>query len=142
MTLGTACMASFVFRHPIVLANQWAALDLLSAGRTLLVACLGGGPDPTTGHRSPSGAKWETEFAAMGQPTAERVGRMVEGIEILRRLWTGEPVTHAGRFYRFADVQLNVVPVQRPCPIAIASTNTAVPVGLRKVVSRTIVLSM
>ena len=121
VTLGTACMASFVFRHPIVLANQWAALDLLSAGRTLLVACLGGGPNPTTGHRSPSGAKWETEFAAMGQPTAERVGRMVEGIEILRRLWTGEPVTHAGRFYRFTDVQLNVVPLQRPCPIAIAS---------------------
>jgi alkanesulfonate monooxygenase SsuD/methylene tetrahydromethanopterin reductase-like flavin-dependent oxidoreductase (luciferase family) len=121
VTLGTACMASFVFRHPIVLANQWAALDLLSGGRTLLVACLGGGPNPTTGHRSPSGAKWETEFAAMGTTTAERAGRMVEGIEILRRLWTGEPVTHAGRFYRFADVQLNVVPVQRPCPIAIAS---------------------
>ena len=121
VTLGTACMASFVFRHPIVLANQWAALDLLSGGRTLLVACLGGGPNPTTGHRSPSGAKWETEFAAMGQPSAERVGRMVEGIEILRRLWTGEPVTHAGRFYRFTDVQLNVVPLQRPCPIAIAS---------------------
>jgi len=125
VTLGTACMASFVFRHPIVLANQWAALDLLSAGRTLLVACLDGGPDPTTGHRSTSGAKWETEFAAMGQPTAERVWRMVEGIEILRRLWTGEPVTHAGRFYRFADVQLNVVPVQRPCPIAIASNPQA-----------------
>jgi alkanesulfonate monooxygenase SsuD/methylene tetrahydromethanopterin reductase-like flavin-dependent oxidoreductase (luciferase family) len=121
VTLGTACMASFVFRHPIVLANQWAALDLLSGGRTLLVACLGGGPNPTTGHRSPSGAKWETEFAAMGQTTAERVGRMVEGIAILRRLWTGEPVTHAGRFYRFADVQLNVTPLQRPCPIAIAS---------------------
>jgi alkanesulfonate monooxygenase SsuD/methylene tetrahydromethanopterin reductase-like flavin-dependent oxidoreductase (luciferase family) len=121
VTLGTACMASFVFRHPIVLANQWAALDLLSGGRTLLVACLGGGPNPTTGHRSPSGAKWETEFAAMGQTTAERVGRMVEGIAVLRRLWTGEPVTHAGRFYRFADVQLNVTPLQRPCPIAIAS---------------------
>ena len=121
VTLGTSCMASFVFRHPIVLANQWAALDLLSGGRTLLVACLGGGPNPTTGHRSPSGAKWETEFAAMGQTTAERVGRMVEGIAILRRLWTGDPVTHVGRFYRFADVQLCVTPIQRPCPIAIAS---------------------
>ncbi len=121
VTLGTACMASFVFRHPIVLANQWAALDLLSGGRTLLVACLGGGPNPTTGHRSPSGAKWETEFAAMGMATSERVGRMVEGIQILRALWTGEPLTHTGRFYRFADVQLNVTPVQRPCPVAIAS---------------------
>jgi len=121
VTLGTACLASFIFRHPIVLANQWAALDLLSEGRTLLVACIGGGPDTRCGHRSPSGAKWETEFAAMGTTTAERVGRMVEGIEILRALWTGEPVTHAGRFYRFADVRLNVTPIQRPCPIAIAS---------------------
>ena len=121
VTLGTACMASFPFRHPIVLANQWAALDLLSGGRTLLVACLGGGPNSTTGRRSPSGAKWETEFRAMGQTTAERVGRLTEGIQILRALWTGEPVTHAGRFYRYADVQLNVTPVQQPCPIAIAS---------------------
>ena len=121
VALGTACMASFIFRHPIVLANQWAALDLLSGGRTLLVACLGGGPNSTTGHRSPSGAKWETEFAAMGATTAERVDRLVEGIQILRALWSGASVTHAGRFYRFADVQLHVAPVQRPCPIAIAS---------------------
>jgi alkanesulfonate monooxygenase SsuD/methylene tetrahydromethanopterin reductase-like flavin-dependent oxidoreductase (luciferase family) len=49
VTLGTACLASFVFRHPIVLANQWAALDLLSDGRTLLVACIGGGPDTRRG---------------------------------------------------------------------------------------------
>jgi len=121
VTLGTACLASFIFRHPIVLANQWAALDLLSRGRTLMVACLGGGPNTTSGHRSPSGAKWDVEFAAMGVTMAERVARMVEGMAILRALWTGEPVTHRGRFYRFDDVQLNVTPVQRPCPIAIAS---------------------
>src|SRR5262249_8158289 len=119
--LGTACMASFVFRHPIELANQWAALDLLSDGRTLLVACIGGGPDTRRGPPSPSGAKWDTEFRAMGVPVAERVGRMVEGMAILRALWTGEAVTHHGRFYRFDDVRIHVTPVQRPCPIAIAS---------------------
>jgi alkanesulfonate monooxygenase SsuD/methylene tetrahydromethanopterin reductase-like flavin-dependent oxidoreductase (luciferase family) len=121
VTLGTACLASFILRHPIVLANQWAALDLLSEGRTLMVASIGGGPSTVAGHRSPSGAKWDVEFAAMGMTTRERVGRMTEGIEILRKLWTGEAVTHEGRFYRFADVRLNVTPVQRPCPIAIAS---------------------
>jgi alkanesulfonate monooxygenase SsuD/methylene tetrahydromethanopterin reductase-like flavin-dependent oxidoreductase (luciferase family) len=57
----------------------------------------------------------------MGMATAERVGRMTEGIEILRALWTGRAVTHAGRYYQFRDVQLNVTPVQTPCPIAIAS---------------------
>ena len=34
-TLGTACLASFIFRHPIVLATHWAALDLLSEDRAL-----------------------------------------------------------------------------------------------------------
>jgi alkanesulfonate monooxygenase SsuD/methylene tetrahydromethanopterin reductase-like flavin-dependent oxidoreductase (luciferase family) len=125
VTLGTACLASFILRHPIVLANQWAALDLLSEGRTLMVASIGGGPSTASGHRSPSGAKWDVEFAAMGMTTRERVGRMVEGIEILRKLWAGDTVTHAGRFYRFADVRLNVTPVQRPCPIAIASNPMA-----------------
>lgn len=121
VALGTACMASFIFRHPIVLANQWAALDRMSDGRTLLVACIGGGPDTRSGHYSPSGAKWEIEFQAMGMTTAERVGRMTEGIGILRELWTGHPVTHHGRYHRFDDVQISVTPVQSPCPIAIAS---------------------
>jgi hypothetical protein len=46
---------------------------------------------------------------------------MVEGMAILRALWTGEAVTHDGRFYRFDDVRIHVTPVQQPCPIAIAS---------------------
>jgi alkanesulfonate monooxygenase SsuD/methylene tetrahydromethanopterin reductase-like flavin-dependent oxidoreductase (luciferase family) len=57
----------------------------------------------------------------MGVPVAERVGRMVEGMAILRALWRGEAVTHQGRFYRFEDVRIHVTPVQQPCPIAIAS---------------------
>jgi len=76
VTLGTACMASFVFRHPIVLANQWAALDLLSDGRTLLVACIGGGPDTRRGPPSPSGAKWgrspRTTSAGASSPARRR----------------------------------------------------------------------
>jgi alkanesulfonate monooxygenase SsuD/methylene tetrahydromethanopterin reductase-like flavin-dependent oxidoreductase (luciferase family) len=119
--LGTSCMASFIFRHPIVLANQWAALDQVSGGRAYLVACMGGGPNTRSGHPWPSGARWATEFAAMGVSMHERAGRLAEGIEILRRLWSGAPVTHEGRYYRFADVALNVTPVQSPCPIAIAS---------------------
>lgn len=122
--LGTSCMASFIFRHPIVLANQWAALDRMSDGRALLVACMGGGPSLKKGYRSPSGAKWETEFAAMGMSYAERAGRMVEGIQILRALWTGETITHHGTYYRFDDVRINVTPVQDPCPIPIAANPT------------------
>ena len=35
--LGTACMASFPLRDPIVLAAQWGALDCLASGRTCLL---------------------------------------------------------------------------------------------------------
>ena len=39
--LGPACMASFPLRDPVLLAYQWASLDLLAAGRTILVVCTG-----------------------------------------------------------------------------------------------------
>jgi alkanesulfonate monooxygenase SsuD/methylene tetrahydromethanopterin reductase-like flavin-dependent oxidoreductase (luciferase family) len=63
--LGPACMASFPLRHPLVLAYQWASLDLLSEGRTIMVACIGGGARDGAGD-------FETEFAAMGIPREDR----------------------------------------------------------------------
>ncbi len=39
--LGTICFASFPLRHPIPLAIQWASLDVISGGRTILGACIG-----------------------------------------------------------------------------------------------------
>ena len=45
--LGTICMASMTLRDPILLAIQWASLDLLAEGRTILGACLGGAGAPS-----------------------------------------------------------------------------------------------
>src|SRR5947207_5844508 len=53
--LGPACMGSFGLRDPMVFAYEWASLDVISNGRTRLVACAGGG----------SGPLWEAEPAAM-----------------------------------------------------------------------------
>src|SRR5215207_1343471 len=39
--LGPACMASLPLRDPVLLAYQWASLDLLAEGRTILVGCTG-----------------------------------------------------------------------------------------------------
>jgi alkanesulfonate monooxygenase SsuD/methylene tetrahydromethanopterin reductase-like flavin-dependent oxidoreductase (luciferase family) len=103
-------------RHPVMLAHQWASLDVISGGRSLLAVCLGG-PD----EQSPAQAR---EHAAMGVRSAERVARLEEGIEILRALFTGEPVSHSGRFYRFEGVRIEPAPVQRPLPIWIASNPT------------------
>ncbi|HLF03946.1 MAG TPA: LLM class flavin-dependent oxidoreductase [Dehalococcoidia bacterium] len=111
--LGTICMASFPLRHPILLAIQWASLDVLSGGRTILSVCNGGSAS--------FGPAYDNELSAMGIPSRERVGRLVEGVTILRRLWSEEQVTHEGKYYRFENVELLPKPVQRPVPIYIAA---------------------
>jgi alkanesulfonate monooxygenase SsuD/methylene tetrahydromethanopterin reductase-like flavin-dependent oxidoreductase (luciferase family) len=104
--LGVMCMASFPVRHPVLLAIQWASLDQLSKGRTVLGVCIGGGHDP--------------ELRAFGARRSERVGRMTEGIEFLRKLWSEDEVDHAGRFYHLDKCRVVPKPVQKPCPIWIA----------------------
>ena len=65
--LGPACMGSFALRNPLVFAYEWASLDVLSNGRTRLVACAGGGAGPL----------WEAET---GPVTAPQVGFPCGGV--------------------------------------------------------------
>jgi alkanesulfonate monooxygenase SsuD/methylene tetrahydromethanopterin reductase-like flavin-dependent oxidoreductase (luciferase family) len=116
LRLGVGCLATFVHRHPVLFAQQWVSLDVLSGGRAWLAVCLGG-PD----EQSPAQAQ---EHLVMGIRSAERVGRLEEGIVILRRLFHEKKVSHDGRFYRFENVTLEPAPVQQPCPIWIASNPT------------------
>lgn len=111
--LGVACMATFPLRNPIVFACQWASLDLLSGGRSLLAVCLG-----ATTARSGKGPKAEME--ALGVEPRERIGRFEEGIEILRKTWAG-PSSFEGSHFRFPEIEVLPRPVQQPCPIWIAS---------------------
>jgi alkanesulfonate monooxygenase SsuD/methylene tetrahydromethanopterin reductase-like flavin-dependent oxidoreductase (luciferase family) len=111
LRLGVGCMASFPVRDPLVFAYQWATLDLLSAGRMLLAACTG---LVAGGASAREGAHW-------GVTDRERADRLVENIEICRRLWSGDHVSYKGRFRSFEDVTLMPRPVQQPCPIWIAS---------------------
>jgi alkanesulfonate monooxygenase SsuD/methylene tetrahydromethanopterin reductase-like flavin-dependent oxidoreductase (luciferase family) len=111
--LGTICLATFPMRHPLELAIQWASLDVISGGRTALVVCNGGSAN--------RGPLFATELAAMGIKSNERVPRVEEGIELLRKLWGDEPVTHEGRFYSMEDVVALPKPVQPSIPIGIAA---------------------
>jgi alkanesulfonate monooxygenase SsuD/methylene tetrahydromethanopterin reductase-like flavin-dependent oxidoreductase (luciferase family) len=114
--LGTICLATFPLRNPLALAIQWASLDLLAGGRTILAVCIG--------HGERDGPRAAAELAAFGVPSGERVTRMEEGIELLRRFWGPGPVTFEGRCYRYENVEALPKPVQARVPIVIAGLAT------------------
>lgn len=91
-------------RRPEQLARQVATLDALSGGRVIFGTGLGG--------------PIEDEFGSFGEPTDPVVlaERLDEGLDLLRRYWSGEPVNHHGRHYRVRDVTLLPASVQRPRP--------------------------
>jgi alkanesulfonate monooxygenase SsuD/methylene tetrahydromethanopterin reductase-like flavin-dependent oxidoreductase (luciferase family) len=113
LRLGVACMASLPSRNPVLLAYQWASLDLLSGGRTILGACMGGGAGEQQ-HRA--------EYTNMGIEASERAARLEENVEILRRLWSEERVTHNGRFHQLEGAFVEPAPLQKPPPIWMAGT--------------------
>jgi alkanesulfonate monooxygenase SsuD/methylene tetrahydromethanopterin reductase-like flavin-dependent oxidoreductase (luciferase family) len=123
--LGVACMATIAQRNPVLLALQWASLDVLSGGRTWLAACMG---YPASQH--PMAAK---ELQVMGIESKDRPGRLEEMIQALRVLWSDEHATFRGKYYSFDDVDLLPKPTQQPCPIYIAGTPRTTQIGERGV---------
>ncbi|MFV0462069.1 MAG: LLM class flavin-dependent oxidoreductase [Nostocoides sp.] len=110
--LGAACLASVPLRDPVLLAHQWASLDVISGGRTIFVACQGGGPGQ---------GDFDAELAAFGVRRAERPRRMEESIDIIRRLWAGEEVTFDGEFRTLRRVRVAPRPQQARVPVWIAA---------------------
>jgi alkanesulfonate monooxygenase SsuD/methylene tetrahydromethanopterin reductase-like flavin-dependent oxidoreductase (luciferase family) len=104
--LGPACMASFPLRDPVLLAYQWASLDLLAAGRTVLVVCTGIIPQ--------EGGRIEGEL--YGLQSRDRVQRMLEFIELVKLLWTQDNVTYSGKHYRCEGITIDPKPAARPRP--------------------------
>ena len=112
MKLGTICLASFTLRHPISVAIQWASLDILSEGRTILSVCLGAS--------AKMGPQFAAELKAMGVESRDRVARLEEGVELLRLFWGAEPVSYRGKAYHFENVEVLPKPIQKRVPILIA----------------------
>jgi alkanesulfonate monooxygenase SsuD/methylene tetrahydromethanopterin reductase-like flavin-dependent oxidoreductase (luciferase family) len=103
--LGTAILQP-LFRHPILLAQEWATLDQISDGRTILGAGLGAGAP----------GRLQQELTSLGIAKATRGRRFDEYLGVLKRLWTEPTVTHHGEFYTLDDVALGYHPVQQPHP--------------------------
>jgi alkanesulfonate monooxygenase SsuD/methylene tetrahydromethanopterin reductase-like flavin-dependent oxidoreductase (luciferase family) len=81
--------------NPVTVAKQLADLDSRSGGRVSIGVGVGG--------------EFPDEFQAVGVPLEERGARTDEGIAILRKLWSGNAVSHEGKFHSFKDITLRVV---------------------------------
>jgi probable F420-dependent oxidoreductase len=108
--LGTAVFLS-ALRHPVVLANEVANVDMLSKGRLIF------GLGIATKNRS-----IEQEFAACGVSFARRISLFEDGLTIMRRLWTEPSVTFTSRHFQLTDVRLGLRPVQQRIPLWIAGS--------------------
>lgn len=90
--LGTACMVTAT-RNPLYLALEWATLDQISGGRTILGACMG---NPEHGVRR--------EYAALGLDFKKRAGIFEEGLSILRDLWMDGKTNFRGDHFNYDDI--------------------------------------
>jgi len=85
-------------RHPTSVAKQVSTLDHLTEGRFVFGVGVGG--------------EFPKEFEACGVPLNERGARLSESLTVMRKLWTGEPVSHAGKFFNFEGVKMQPPPRQ------------------------------
>jgi alkanesulfonate monooxygenase SsuD/methylene tetrahydromethanopterin reductase-like flavin-dependent oxidoreductase (luciferase family) len=119
--LGTAIFLA-ALRHPVMLAYQLSSLDWITGGRIDLGVGYGRPKEPTQEH----------EFKVLGLDPAVRMKMSEELVQVMRRLWRENDVSHVGNFTRFDHITIQPKPVQPGgVPIWLASNN--VEPGLRRV---------
>lgn len=107
MTVGTG-MCLLPYHNPVRIAEFGATMDLLTGGNfTLGVA---------QGYR-------QAEFDAFSVPRSAAVGRLVEGVKVIERLWTEDTVTYHGEHFDLEDVSISPQPVQDPRPTILAGAS-------------------
>ena len=100
LTLGTS-VTIVPMHNPFEVAKQVAEIDQLSGGRFVFGIGVG----------------WfEDEFDVLGQNFRNRGARTNEALELMRALWSPDPVSFEGEHYRVADAYFSPKPVQRPGP--------------------------
>jgi alkanesulfonate monooxygenase SsuD/methylene tetrahydromethanopterin reductase-like flavin-dependent oxidoreductase (luciferase family) len=108
MAVGTA-VSLIGLRNPVALASELASLDVINQGRSFFGFGLG--------YR-------QQELDAFELDRTERLHRFVEGVEIIRRLWTEDHVSHDGRAYQLHDITVDPKPMQKPRPPIWIAANT------------------
>jgi alkanesulfonate monooxygenase SsuD/methylene tetrahydromethanopterin reductase-like flavin-dependent oxidoreductase (luciferase family) len=108
MYLGTSIFL-LPLHPPLMVAEYTATLDNLSGGKFLF----GVGQ----GYR-------EIEFKSFGVEKRHRRDRLVEGLEVIRKLWSEEEVTFHGRFFHLDGVTIAPKPQQQPRPPILMGADT------------------
>jgi probable F420-dependent oxidoreductase len=101
ITLG-AGIVLLPLRHPSVVAKEFASLDYLSGGRTILGVGVGGESGP--------------DFDAVGVSPRERGARTDDAMQALRALFREQPAAYQGRFFSFAGISIEPPPAQAGGP--------------------------
>ncbi len=98
----------FTYRHPVLLAKITATLDVISRGRLDVKLGAGGG----------------VGFGVETQPSKMRFKRFVEGLKILKTLWTKGKASFEGEYYSVKDAVCEPKPIRNPHPpLIIAAKN-------------------
>ncbi len=93
--LGTAVLLP-ALRHPVLMAQTMATVDLISGGRLVIGAGVGGAFN----------AEQQGEWAAAGVDPRRRASRFEEVVEISKGLGAGEPHSHDGRHFSLDSVRM------------------------------------
>lgn len=105
----TLCLLPY--HNPTRIAEFGATIDILTGGQFRLGVGLG--------YR-------EKEYDAFGVSKSDGPGRLIEGIEIIKRLWTQESVTYHGKHFSLEEVSIRPQPLQDPRPpIWVGASNEA-----------------
>ncbi|MBV8751293.1 MAG: LLM class flavin-dependent oxidoreductase [Hyphomicrobiales bacterium] len=100
MSLGT-CMLILPLYQPFHVAEQVALLDAASGGRAILGIAPG----------------WRKhEFEVIGLDYRERIGRYMEAVDLIKRLFTEDKVTFAGKHFRAVGLTLAMRSTRKPRP--------------------------
>ena len=101
--LGTMILCNS-FRNPALLAKMAATLDVISNGR--LEFGIGAGIQ-----------KNEHEAYGISFPKpGDRIARMEEAVEIIKKLWTEEKANYQGNYYKVNEAVCEPKPLQKPHP--------------------------
>jgi probable F420-dependent oxidoreductase len=101
MRLGTSVLLT-VIRNPVQLAKSLASLDQLSQGRLTVGVGIGGPHVP------------EKTFGISGE---RRARRFVEGLQVMKALWTEPRASFSGDFWHLENVPMEPKPFQKHLPL-------------------------